>query len=177
MTETTLETGSAGGGAGRCPRWVRIALVLSLAFNLLLVGLIGGSVLAYRKWGMRPPAGDIVIGAMTDALSRDDRRALRRAFLAERAGFEDRRDRIEDDTEDLVEALREEPWDEGKVTEIFARQQARTSDGLEAGQSLLLDRFRSMGTAERRAYADRLEELLSHMQGEHRRERNGDHDD
>lgn len=176
MTETTPTPTSSPGSRpeGRCPRWLRIALGLSLALNLLVLGLVGGSLAAYRKSGMRPP-GDMAIGAYTEALSRDDRRALRRAFLAERATFEARRDQFEDDAEDLLDALRADAWDEAAVAAIFARQQARASEGLDAGQALLLERFRGMDPAARRAYADRLEQILRGMHGEGRHGR--DHDD
>lgn len=110
---------------------------------VLLVGLIGGSVLAYRKWGMRRPAGDIVIGAMTDALSRDDRRALRRAFLAERVRFEDRRNQmLEDDTEIWSRRSARNPG-RGKVDrDLCPPAGPSRRSTLKQGQSLLLDRFR-----------------------------------
>lgn len=53
MTERAPETASA---TLRTPRWVKIALVASLALNLLILGTIGGRILAYRHAGGPPPA-------------------------------------------------------------------------------------------------------------------------
>lgn len=39
---------AAGPLAARAPRWLKIALVVSLALNLLILGTIGGSIWAFR---------------------------------------------------------------------------------------------------------------------------------
>lgn len=41
----------------RTPRWIKTALVTSLALNLLILGTIGGKIWAFRHGAGGPPAG------------------------------------------------------------------------------------------------------------------------
>ena len=44
----------------RTPKWVRVLLALSLALNLLIIGLVGGAMVRFGgSDGMRPPPRSI----------------------------------------------------------------------------------------------------------------------
>ncbi len=152
--------------ATRSPRWMRIVLVLSLALNLAGVGVVAGAVLGHSK---KPPrsamVGDLGFGPYTDALSAEDRRALRSAFVERAPDFRDLRKVMRADFDRLLAILRTEPYDAAAATEVIAAQRDRARQGFELGQDLLVERLGAMTAEERAAFADRLERVLSRPPG------------
>lgn len=156
MDETKTETAAKGGGRG-----LRIALGISVALNLLVAGLVAGAVL--RDGGPRERMlRDLEFGPFTEALSREDRDALRRDFVARSGGFRDMRSEMRSDFDALLGALRAEPFDIDAARAVLEGQQARMQSRLALGQELLLDRLAAMTPAARAAFADRLEDRLRH---------------
>lgn len=143
------------------PRWLRLLLVVSLAFNLLILGLIGGWAM---KWGKHGPHHmsrvEHLGGPMTRALDHDDRRAIgkrmRAAFRAEPADQSARHETMAA----LIGELRKEVFDRDTAEELMAQQRSYLTKRLAIGQSLLLDRLETMTPDARAAYADRLQEGL-----------------
>lgn len=153
MTEPALNTVSSA------PRWMRLALVGSLALNLAVAGLVGGAFLAHR--GDHPEGRDgpdISIGALPHVLGREDRQALREGLRAHR---DERRTAAINDLKALSAALRTDPFDPGAVQAVFDRQVTRLSEGLREGQQIMAGRFAAMPRSERVAIADRLDALAS----------------
>lgn len=141
----------------RCPTWMRATLIGSLALNLLVAGVIGGNIIAHGGHMDRGPGGgDVAIGAMTEALSREDRRALRQGFMEKLPGPRAFRDEQAGDTKALIALLRADQWNAAAAQAVFSGMSARLTKGLQVGQTLLLERFAAMTPAQRRAYADRL---------------------
>lgn len=156
MDESGTETVAKGGGRG-----VRIALGVSVALNLLVAGLVAGAVL--RDGGPRDRMlRDLEFGPFTEALSREDRDALRRDFVARSGGFRDMRAEMRSDFDALLGALRAEPFDIDAARAVLAGQQARMQSRLALGQDLLLERLAAMPPRARAEFADRLEERLRH---------------
>ncbi|MDE3079764.1 MAG: periplasmic heavy metal sensor [Paracoccaceae bacterium] len=156
MTETIP------GPDARPPRtWTRLALVLSLGLNLIVVGSLGGLALSRAIHGPHEPVRDLAFGPFTEALSPDDRRAMMRAFMAEAKGFRAEKEQMRADFQSLVAALRADPYDPSVLDGVMARQKARTDQWLALGQRLLMERLAAMAPADRRAFADRLGEELS----------------
>ncbi|WP_224825848.1 periplasmic heavy metal sensor [Cognatishimia sp. MH4019] len=148
MTEETIKS--------RAPRWMRVVLVLSLALNLLIVGAVVGAVSSGKKGG--PRMSDVSFGPYTAALSREDRRALRRAIR-------DRSDRpnraaARENFQTFLNVLRTEPLDVAEMTRVFEAQGALAQARQAAGKTALLEHIAEMGAADRAAFADRLEEVL-----------------
>jgi len=155
------ETGKPA-AAARSPRWMRIALVLSLALNLAGIGVVAGAALAHSKKPPRPPmVNDLGFGPYTDALSGEDRRALRRAFIERAPDFGDLRKQMRADFDRLLTVLRTEPYDAAAAAEVVQAQRERARQGFELGQDLLLERLAAMRPEERVAFAARLEKALS----------------
>jgi uncharacterized membrane protein len=141
------------------PRWMRLALVASLAVNLAVAGLVGGAVLSHRKdRADRRDGIDMSIGALPQALSREDRAALRDVMHARRA---ERRAAAIADMTALAAALRADPYDASAVQAVFDRQVGRLSEGLQSGQVVMAQRFIAMTPAERAAVADRLDAIAA----------------
>lgn len=128
---------------------LRVIFALSLALNLLVVGLVAGV-----WWRGGPPDGARIGGqaaALYRALPGEDRRALR----AEMRGTIDRgRLRIRDP---LIAALKADPFDPAAVAAILVAQSDAQAQAQMRMRALWLDRIAAMSPAERAAYADRLE--------------------
>ena len=138
---------------------LRIALALSVAVNLLIVGLVAGAVL--REGGPRGRMmGDLEFGPFTEALTREDRAALRQAFVQRMPDMRDMRRQMRADFAGLLAALRAEPFDAAALRAVMAGQSARMAERLAVGQDLLLERLEAMTPQARGAFADRLEERL-----------------
>ena len=143
-------------------RWLRVALAVSLAINLAVAGIVAGAVL--RDGGpmhSKMMTGDLGFGPFTEALSKDDRAALRGAFLAAAPDLRDTRRAMRADFKDLLEQLRMVPFDAAALRAAFDRQNSRTSDRLQLGQRLIFDLLIGMDDASRQAFAERLEKNLS----------------
>lgn len=145
------ETGSGRG--------VRIALAVSVALNLLVIGLVAGAML--RDGGPRGRmAGDPAFGPFTEALAPEDRAALRQEFVQRIPEMRDMRRQMRTDFAALLEALRAEPFDAGAVRGLIEAQSARMAGRLQVGQELLVARIEAMTPEARAAFADRLESRL-----------------
>jgi len=139
---------------------LRVALAVSLTVNLLVLGVLVGGAIGIARHAPRPAIADITLGTFTEALSPEDREALRRAAEAESLGLRDMHRASRDDYLALIAAVRAEPWDEAAARRVIAAYGQRSQERLESGERLMLQRLAEMGPLARRAFADRLEDAL-----------------
>ncbi|MFD3189385.1 hypothetical protein ACFMPD_03810 [Sedimentitalea sp. HM32M-2] len=168
MTETDNKS------PGRNRRWMRILLVLSLAANLLVVGLVAGAV--YRFGGpdgvRRPPPA--LGAALYRELSREDRRAFRRdmrqlmpALATAQAGGKGKNNENHHpvghgiEGAQLAAALRAVPFQPDAATSVLEAHARSRRDWQAAANAAWLRRVSAMSDAERASYAARIEEALS----------------
>ena len=143
-------------------RWLRIALAISLAVNLGIAGVVAGAM--FRNHGPMQDgmiAKDLGFGPFTEALSKEDRGALRRAFLAKVPELRDGRRAMRKDFTALLDQLRAVPFDQSALRAVFDRQNVRNTDRLKLGQELIFDLVVSMTDEARQAFAARLEDQLA----------------
>ena len=141
-------------------RGLKIAFAVSLALNLLILGLVAGAWMG----GGGPGHGmgrDPSFGPFSEALSREDRRAIRQALWAERDTLIAGREAAKAEFATLLTALRAEPFDPVAVDAALSAIVDRFADRLVLGQGLLAERIGAMAPADRLAFADRLEVALS----------------
>lgn len=151
----------------RMSRGLRLLLFTSLALNLAVAGLVAGFVLRAPFDGP-PPRPDRVAGALTFALSDQDRREIGRSVFRElRNDGVERRSR-RDDYARILGALRAEPFDVGEVESVLSAQLQDSLRFQSAGQRALLDHVAGMSAEDRRAFADRLEEGLARFDARNR---------
>lgn len=151
----------AKGGSGR---GLRVALGISVALNLLVVGLVAGAVL--RDGGPRERmVRDLDLGPFTEAFRDADRDALRRDFVARMPALRDMRAAMREDFQALLAVLRTEPFDAAAAQAILENQRGRMQARVDLGQELILDRLAAMTPEDRAAFADRLERRLRHGGG------------
>ncbi|MCB2094188.1 MAG: periplasmic heavy metal sensor [Rhodobacteraceae bacterium] len=151
-----MGTNDSSGGKGGSGKWTRLVLVVSLALNLLVAGIVVGGAMRHHWYGPQGPARDIGFGPFTQALSKEDRKALRGAFMAANPGFLDMRQDMRRDMNALIAALRAEPWDKDAAGAILAGQSHRMTEWMDIGREVLLERIAAMTPDERAAFADRL---------------------
>lgn len=145
-------------------RWL---LPVSLALNLLVVGIVGGAAVRHAFDDDGPMmVRDLAFGPFTEALSHDDRAALRRSFLTRAGDLRDLRPKGRADFDGLLVALRATPFDLDAVKTQMAGQRDRMAERLGLGQDLLVERIAAMSDVERAAFAERLEAALRHRPGE-----------
>ncbi len=137
-------------------RWVTILLTVSLALNLLIVGVALGTVYRIKggDHGKAPPGFG---PALYRALPKDDRKALRGELSDRHVRGSKLRSQ---DFAALGQALRAEPFDPGAVQVLLQQQAQFVADMQSALQEQWLARVTAMSDEERKAYADRLEEVV-----------------
>jgi uncharacterized membrane protein len=139
-------------------RWMRVLLVVSLAANLAVVGVVAGWALRHGgHHGHHPTRLDMAGGPLTRALSDEDRREIGQRMRevwresgGNRAGFRSSFDA-------LVVDLRAVPFDPDRVAERMREQRQGFAARFEMGQDVLIAHLAAMSDADRAAYADRLE--------------------
>ncbi len=137
-------------------RWMPIVLTLSLAINLLIVGVAVGSILRLKNsdHAKAPPGFG---PALYRALPKEDRKALR----GELSGLHGKgaKGRSQDFMA-VTEALRAVPFDPETVTLLLQQQAQATADLQAALQEKWLVLVTQMSDTERQTYATRLEDVV-----------------
>lgn len=144
-------------------RWGKIVLFVSLAFNLLVVGLVAGTMLGVKR-DRSPVMGDLGFGPFVHALPRADRSEIARAIKREAGSFRENRIALRLQFEEILAALRATPFDASELARLIAGQQSRIGERQEMGQRLLLERIDAMNADQRAAYADALDNALRRRQ-------------
>lgn len=157
MTDPVPPTPSPGPAPGR---WIRVALALSLALNLLVVGIAVGAML---RDGPAPGGRDFGLGPLSEALSREDRKALRAAFLDRHPDIRAERRAMRAQFDDLLAVLRADPFDPTALDAALEAIARRNADLLDTGRGLVAERLKAMDAGDRADFADRLERNLRKM--------------
>lgn len=145
-------------------RWVKPLLFVSLAVNLLIVGIVvGWSFSDGRKDRPQGPIRGVLGEPFVRALPDTARQAIRRDIENERGRISESRDVLRQRFQAFLEALRNEPFQPDNVTRLLQEQRQVGILRQEFGEELLLRRLSEMTPAERSAYADRLERELRRL--------------
>ena len=137
---------------------MKIALVVSVALNLAVAGLVLGA-----RLGDGPHKGmprDLSFGPFSEALSDADRHALRKDLMGRAGEFRSSREASRAEFAALLAALRADPFDPARLTAALTAIETRNAERLDLGRSLIEARLIEMSAAGRRAFADRLEKGL-----------------
>jgi uncharacterized membrane protein len=142
-------------------RWGRAVLFVSLALNLAVAGVVGGAVLG--RFGHDRnilAARDIGFGLFNEALTPQDRKALRGAFVQARPDLRAERQKIRGDLQMILAALRADPFEVAVLRTAMDAGAARIQARQEQGKMILLDYLQTLPASERASLADRLEDSL-----------------
>lgn len=152
MTETPKKT----------RRWIMPLLLVSLALNLLVIGIVVGwmASLGGGKRAEFGPARGLLGEPFLRALPMSERRALLRDIARESPRLRESRETLRARFEAFLAALRAEPYDSASVAALLKDQRAAALRRQDIGEQFLLERLQSMTPQQRVAYADALERYL-----------------
>ena len=142
-------------------RGLKIAFAISLALNLLVAGLVAGAWIGGGGPGHGLPR-DLSFGPFSEALSPEDRRAIRETLRKDADALRSEREAARAEFVTLLAALRADPYDAAAVDAALTAIVERNTDRLSKGQLLLATRIATMAPEDRLAFADRLEGALHH---------------
>lgn len=145
--------------------WLKPLLFVSLAANLLIVGMVGGAMMRHDtdRWmaDKRPaPLRDLGYSPFGFALSSDDRAKIGQAMTDRSPDLRANREEVRQQFSTLLELLRSTPFEMEAVREIVEVQQLKLNERQQIGQEVLLERIGSMSDRERADFAKRLERSL-----------------
>lgn len=140
-------------------RGVKIALALSLAVNLMIIGLAAGVYSQVQSSGGGVRFSDAG-GAYTRALLPEDRRSIGREMNERFRPAQQDRILSRREYERMLTVLGAEQFDRATAEEILRAQAVTAEERRQAAEQLLLDRLEAMSAEERAAFAKRLTEGL-----------------
>lgn len=147
----------------RAPRWMQVAFVLSLAVNLLVLGVVLGGLAGRERLSDPLPRQMRALGntPFVAALSGEDRAEFARAATDSARSLPTSRSEMRAHFQQLMAALLADPYDAGAVQRLFAEQSAHLAERQALGQRLLMDQLAEMTVPERREYVFRLRHNLA----------------
>lgn len=140
-------------------RKLKIALAASLALNLCVAGVVAGVMM--RDGPPHRGGHDYGLGPLSEALDKEDRKAMRKAFVERHPEIRDARQEARAEFQAVVTALRAEPFDPAALDAAMAAVAKRNQSLQDSGRALVGERLKSLSPADRAAFADRLEKRLS----------------
>lgn len=155
MTETTRQP----------RRWVLPLLFVSLALNLLVMGVVigwlasGGGAKRAEYGSARGLVGEPFLRALPDS----ERRAFMRDVAREAPRIRESRESLRTRFEAFLTALRTEPYDPATVAGLLQEQRTVALRRQDIGEQFLLQRLEEMSPAQRKEYADALENSLRRL--------------
>ena len=154
-------------GAGR---GIKIALAVSLAFNLLVVGVVGGAVLSRPDPGEAPAIRALGLGPFALSLPREARNDVRGRIEANLDEMRRNRGEIGRSLLAVRRALLADPFDREAAERALGRSRQAAIALQAQGHGALLDTLEEMSAAERAVVAERLERTLRRLAGGNRPE-------
>ena len=144
-------------------RGMRIALILSLGLNLLILGALLGLVVVGAgrvSDGAGPGLRAVGLGPILPLLAAEDRVAMGERLRENRSRFGEQGRTLGQAVRGLSDALRSEPFDRAAAEVALTAQRAHGAALQEQGHELLLDHFDTMSAEARTELADRLERAM-----------------
>jgi uncharacterized membrane protein len=151
-------------GWRQSPGWMKLLLIVSLSVTVAVVGLVGGNAIRHwpggsydSKWQTEPGLDrrqSRVLSMVPDA-RRDEARTI---LMARQDEYNAARKTMMAAQQALVEAIRQEPLDPGRLTAALAERRAASSRVWDIGYEQMAEIARRLSAAERAEMANRLEE-------------------
>lgn len=148
---------------------LRVVFGVSLALNLLVIGLLAGAALRFADTEGRRPLPHSLGTAMYREMPREDREILRKN--AQRRAEQSRKFRISEATA-IADALRTSPFDRNALQEVLDKQAEQRIGWQKMTQTVWLNRISRMSVEDRTEYADRLYISMTTPRGKDHRDQN-----
>jgi uncharacterized membrane protein len=134
------------------PRWVRIALIASLAANVLVLGVFAGSAWRIRHAMAHSGAIGVNLAGYASTLPAERRAMLRRHFAERREVLRPLREGVRAARRDFETELVADPFDKAKLQAAHQRFVEAESKLRLAGGQVIADMAASMTAEERRGF-------------------------
>jgi uncharacterized membrane protein len=145
-------------------RWLMPALLMSLALNLLIVGIVVGFAISPNSPRNIDRVGgntrSMIGKPFVRALPHEERQALIKAIRAESGRLRENRNALRERFEALLVSLRADPFEPEAVARLLQEQRSVAVRRQKIGEELLIGRLAAMSPDQRTAYADRLAHAL-----------------
>ncbi len=138
---------------GKGGRWIKIALVLSLCLNVLVIGAVGGFFWKHRD-GWEP--GRFALHRVLRALPEDRRDAARAAIEARLPEYESLRDQLREARRESAALLVADPLDEAALRASVLRARKLNETRRMMIEDALIGFAAGLSLEERKAIADQL---------------------
>ncbi|MBL4873208.1 MAG: periplasmic heavy metal sensor [Rhodobacteraceae bacterium] len=138
------------------PRWIKIALIVSVAVNLGIAGVIGGAALRapeIRRNNIEAPEG---VAMLARAMPAEHQRELRQNLRSRRGDLRSERKELRSLLDRFVVALRAEPFEIDAVSAVFADQRLMLTTLTAAGHKSVIEQIEKMSPQDREKYIRRL---------------------
>ncbi|WP_293577185.1 periplasmic heavy metal sensor [Phaeobacter sp.] len=140
-------------------RWLRWVLIGSLAFNLIVVGVVVGALWRFSGHGGSGFRAQAPLGALIFRdLDRETRKALRQQAEAGHDSYHARRAA---EGMRVLQLLRQEPFDSAPLVQVLAEHSEQRHGFHRSVQVAWLQQIEAMSPQERAAYADDLEARMA----------------
>jgi len=155
------------GTAAKPRRWPKVLLAVSLAGNLLVLGLIAGAHFRDDRDARRFPPPDRAalretgLAPFFDAMPRAARGRMAQDMRERVNALRPDRAALQAEFTAILTALRAEDFDPATLEATLAAQQERMATGVRTGRAVLIAQITAMSAAERAAFADALEKRFN----------------
>ena len=142
--------------ATRSPRWMRIALIVSVALNMLILGFVGGAAWNFGRHGWRDHGGQRIerFIAMQPAAAQD---AIRSSWQRAREKRRELRNRMRESRRKMTQILTADPFDRSAYDAERAQALATLAELRGARLDAIADIAGTVPAAQRRAFVEALE--------------------
>lgn len=135
--------------------WLKLALVVSVVLNVLVIGMLWGVMTRTSQQGS-------LLRASVAALPADDRRELRRSTGAILRAARDQASGNTGGPQQMITALRADEFDPEAFSDALRQAQDRLLRISDQMHEQLLAKVSAMSAQDRLAYAEALEERIRH---------------
>lgn len=141
-------------------RWIKVVFVLSLALNLIIIGLVGGAALRFGGADKHHRFSDRAFTPTLFALDREDRREIGRNI---RKAYRERESKKVNEIRlfnEIADAIEADPIDVDAVLAASSELDGGLAERREIAQQAWLDKVSEMSHEDRKAYAARIRDIL-----------------
>lgn len=142
----------------RMKRWLRVVLVLSLALNLIIVGLVAGAAMRFGHKGPPPHVGEHPGSPILRALDHDDRREVGRSIRKTYRAYAATAESEQSFYLKLADVIEADPLQPDALRDASAALDMRMSERRVIAQKAWMEKVLGMSADDRRAYAERMRE-------------------
>ena len=145
------------------PGWMKLVLVVSLALNLAVAGLIGGNALRHWQEGSygrveAEPGLDRRQTRLLRMVPEEGREEARRILLSRTEEIDQARREMIEAHMALIDAIRAQPLKPEKLETALARRHEASAEFWRIGMEQMVEVARALGPEQRDKLADRFEE-------------------